>query len=153
LRDEHPVPRRCRCRRIRSEREKAAKRTQWDWQDKRNRAKRTRARRKHRREKLFVHEEHEKMSKAMGRDLPPDDGGSGTSDASSEFERKGVTLPKKHLRLDYGHPPDHPVNRGAAPHRDEHGKISFIRVNKWTGFGVERPPRTFFKYKAYVAGA
>jgi hypothetical protein len=42
------------------------------------------------------------------------------------------------LQLDYGLPPEHPVNRGAAPDPDARGVIKTIKRQKWTEFGLTR---------------
>ena len=123
------------------------KQTDWEWIEKRGRERRARMRRKHRRDKLQAREMKIAQAKAMGQELPSDSEGSSSS-LSSDFERKGVTVPKRYLEIDYGHGPDHPVTRGAAPGADEHGKIVRIAKKKWAKFGVERVKKSALTMKA-----
>ncbi len=73
-----------------------------------------------------------------------------SSELSSDYERKGVTVPKRYLELDYGHGPTHPVSRGAAPGPEERGKVSRIVRGQWSSFGMERQRKSALKVKKYV---
>ena len=54
----------------------------------------------------------------------------------------GGQRPSHHLTLDYGLPPEHPVNRGAAPDADAHALIKRVKRQQWTEFGLPRKRHT-----------
>jgi hypothetical protein len=82
----------------------------------------------------------------MGQAVISSDEGS-SAEFSSDFERKGVTVPQRYLQLDYGYPADHPINRGGAPSKDDIPSIVKMVKKKWAKFGVERPKKSWFNMK------
>jgi hypothetical protein len=123
--------------------------------ERRAKERRSRARRKHRRDRMLVKQESALVAKALGKSTDDVGKGSGSdaSSLSSDYERKGVTVPSKHLKLDYGLPPEHPVNRGAAPDASARATIKHVNRQLWADFGIARVRKTgglIGRLRAYV---